>query len=321
MLRSDCLSRLRVAQCALSVATLEADFVSASERALLEAAPHAIAGDGEKFCATLASEIVAQLFGPGVGKLAEAVLKRALEPQADRVMKQALQEMGDEQRHGELAQSIAATVDRSLREHYAVLIAEQRHDHAELLEAIRELLIRTHERAPGPSPELIARCHALEAKLERYLLAAKNVRNRFEYDGGLFVDGVHDADDDLTRAIYAYNAVYDDLVISRAFNLHSVAELPRELASMAEGCYEAALHDVHRRGIFSLNEIRSAVMELNAAGPAPDEQAQRRRLDKRLRAILHEANQRIEALEHELTRWRASLDRFARGEHFSGGGL
>lgn len=296
--------------------------------AFLDAIPHLAAGDKHAFTSELIRGIVGavagKVAGDAAGNAVQAALEGKFDSPADKIFRHALavleEEQAQEQSIDRVAERLRSDLGTELADILAQLVRVQINTQSEVLEQLE--IIRTTMASSTHSSEdtdaLRAAYGALDQRFETYSLAAKNLRDRFEYEAGLFLDANEAADEALTVAMVDYNEAYEDLRVNQQAYLDSVRRWlapdskPDALLSVV---YATLLDDVHRRGFLALNRNRAEMIDLRAHRPGPDTSPAARAsaaeaklaVLERLRAALREINDSLEGLDRKLGLLRSAI--------------
>jgi len=298
-----------------------------NESTFLEALPHLAKGDRNAFTSELIRGIVASFAGDIAGRAAGNAVQAALEGKfdspSDKMFRRALAVLEEEQAQNESLDRVAGRLrdelGNELSDILAQLVRVQIGTQGEVLQKLehirREIADAAAPRIDGE--KLRAAYGALDRRLEKYGLAAKDFSDRYEYDAKLLLDGVAGADEELAVAVLKYNEAYEDLRVNQHAYLDSVQVhlLPQARATgLLSLVFATLLDDVHRRGFLALNRHRAEILDFvahrsGAQTPGARAQAAEAKLGimERLRASLKEVNDSVEGLDRRLEQLRAAI--------------
>jgi hypothetical protein len=154
---------------------------------------------------------------------------------------------------------------------------------------------------------------AISPKLTRFREEARDLQHQYETLGEPFFRGDRDALRFLTKQIDAYNDIYTDLATNRTsyaarLNRHLTGE--REIQHQVDNVFSAALDQVHRAGIFLMDEVRqdaTRVKRKQREG-SPDADRDRAESIERMRGRLRSLDPLLAAYESALQTLTHSLE-------------
>lgn len=194
----------------------------------------------------------------------------------------------------------------------SLLPHEQEAAWAEIATRIADVLSERGASADKISPAVEASQELFE-KVHLFVNKALDLKSAFQFVGDTAFHSEED-ERELTDAVVAYNALFEDLYARGEEQMHRVLlHVPEEIGDELRELLLFALEDLHRAGVFQLNEVRVRINRVRR-GDVPDDQrdAYVQVTREMMQPLVRVIADRAPLLERKTKRLREKISRLAR---------